>query len=158
MTELQRYIAEEIAEDHADGILTRREALRRLGLLGVSGTAASALLADFAQGAPAPATKSPLGGESIGWGPVPTQAITFPGQDGRTLQGAFAPAYMPRGSVLVIHENSALNDHIRLVAGRLAASGWSALAIDLLSEEGGPGPVPHDGPRPAGRGRAPPGR
>ena len=36
MTELQRYLAEEVAEDHADGIITRREAVRRLGLLGVS--------------------------------------------------------------------------------------------------------------------------
>ena len=43
----------------------------------------------------------------------------------------------PRGAVLVIHENRGLTDHIRSVAGRLAASGFSALAIDLLSEEGG---------------------
>jgi carboxymethylenebutenolidase len=39
--------------------------------------------------------------------------------------------------VLVIHENRGLTDHIRSVAGRFAASGYSALAIDLLSEEGG---------------------
>ena len=48
-------------------------------------------------------------------------------------------------SVLVIHENRGLNDHTRSVAGRLAASGYSALALDLLSEEGGtasfPGPA-----------------
>ena len=31
MTELERYLAEEIAEDHVDGIITRREAMRRLG-------------------------------------------------------------------------------------------------------------------------------
>jgi carboxymethylenebutenolidase len=37
----------------------------------------------------------------------------------------------------VIHENKGLNDHIRSVAGRFAASGYSALALDLLSEEGG---------------------
>jgi hypothetical protein len=37
MTELQRYLAEEVAEDHADGIITRREAMRRIGLLGVTG-------------------------------------------------------------------------------------------------------------------------
>ena len=42
MTELQRYLAEEIAVDHPDGIVTRREALRRLGLLGLGATAASA--------------------------------------------------------------------------------------------------------------------
>ena len=39
--------------------------------------------------------------------------------------------------MLVIHENRGLNDHIRSVASRLAADGYSALAIDLLSEEGG---------------------
>ncbi|MFC7482869.1 dienelactone hydrolase family protein [Luedemannella flava] len=43
----------------------------------------------------------------------------------------------PRGGVLVIHENKGLTDHIRSVAGRLAASGYAALAPDLLSEEGG---------------------
>lgn len=53
--------------------------------------------------------------------------------------GAWAPARRARGGVLVIHENKGLNDHIRTVAGRFAASGYSALAIDLLSEEGGSG-------------------
>jgi len=42
----------------------------------------------------------------------------------------------------VIHENRGLNDHIRSVAGRFAASGFSALAIDLLSEEGGTAAFP----------------
>jgi carboxymethylenebutenolidase len=51
--------------------------------------------------------------------------------------GAWAAADEPRGSVLVVHENRGLTDHIRSVAGRLAASGYSALAVDLLSEEGG---------------------
>ena len=39
----------------------------------------------------------------------------------------------------MIHENRGLNDSIRAIAGRFAASGYSALAIDLLSEEGGTG-------------------
>jgi carboxymethylenebutenolidase len=42
--------------------------------------------------------------------------------------------------VLVIHENRGLTDHIRSVAGRFAASGYSALAIDLLSEGAARGP------------------
>ena len=66
-----------------------------------------------------------------------TEAVTFPGPEGRTVQGAWAAADPARGAVLVIHENRGLNDHIRSVAGRLAASGYSALAIDLLSAEGG---------------------
>ena len=41
----QRYLAEEVAIDHADGALSRREALRRLALLGLGVPAASALLA-----------------------------------------------------------------------------------------------------------------
>ena len=45
MTELQRYLAEEVAEDHADGLVSRREALRRLGLLGLSSATAASLLA-----------------------------------------------------------------------------------------------------------------
>lgn len=67
---------------------------------------------------------------------MPTQAITFAGPRGE-LQGAFASPAMPRGAVLVIHENRGLNDHTRTVAGRLATAGYAALALDLLSEEGG---------------------
>jgi dienelactone hydrolase len=48
--------------------------------------------------------------------------VTFTGPNG-ALQGAWAAATSPRGSVLVIHENRGLTDHIRSVAGRLAASG-----------------------------------
>jgi carboxymethylenebutenolidase len=59
MTGLQRYLAEEIAVDHADGLITRREALRRLGLLGVSVAAASSLLADTAGASPSAAAAAP---------------------------------------------------------------------------------------------------
>jgi len=140
VTAFQRYLAEEVAIDHADGALSRREALRRLALLGLGVPAASALLAacggDGGGGdEPAPVT---TGGAATPPGPaVATEAITFPGPEGRTVQGAWAAAAQPRGAVLVIHENRGLNDHIRSVAGRLAASGYSALAIDLLSAEGG---------------------
>ena len=140
MTELQRYLAEEVAEDHADGVITRREALRRLGLLGVSGPAAATMLAAFAADAAPAATAKPKAKAAFTtWRPVTTQPITFPGDGGRTLQGAWAPVAKPRGGVLVIHENRGLNDHIRTVAGRFAANGFAALAIDLLSEEGGTG-------------------
>jgi carboxymethylenebutenolidase len=142
MTEIQRYLAEEVAEDLADGIITRREAMRRLGLLGLSGAAATALLTRFAS--PAAAGDAPEhrdGGGETSWAPVPREAITFDGPNG-TLMGAWAPAAKPRGGVLVIHENRGLTEHISAVAGRFAASGWSALALDLLSEEGGTGAFP----------------
>jgi carboxymethylenebutenolidase len=141
MTELQRYLAEEIAEDHADGLVTRREALRRLALLGVTGAAATGLLAAVA---PAPASPSTAAHGTADAGgsaavAVPTREITFRGPRARTLTGAWAPARKPRGGVLVIHENRGLNDSIRAIAGRFAGSGYSSLAIDLLSEEGGTG-------------------
>ncbi|MBF8194727.1 dienelactone hydrolase family protein, partial [Nonomuraea sp. K274] len=83
--------------------------------------------------APTPSTPASPAGPS----PLPTEAITFPGPEGTTLQAAWAAAAEPKGAVLVIHENRGLTDHIRSVAGRLSASGYSALALDLLSREGG---------------------
>ncbi len=141
MTPLQRYVAEEIATDHADGILTRREALRRLGLLGLGATAAAALLAACAGGdtgitdyGPAPTAPSTPPGSAAA---LPTTAVTFTGPGGTPLQAAWAAAQQPRGGVLVVHENKGLTDHIRSVAGRFAGAGYSALALDLLSAHGG---------------------
>jgi carboxymethylenebutenolidase len=142
---MQRYLAEEIAEDHADGLVSRREALRRLGLLGVSGAAAASLLAAIVADEARATMRAAMGTAAAGRQEAvdvetaarPTREIVFAGPGGRRLMGAWAAALRPRGGVLVIHENRGLNDSIRGVAGRLAASGYSALAIDLLSEEGG---------------------
>jgi carboxymethylenebutenolidase len=140
VTQFNAYLTEEVVEDYSDGIVNRREALRRLGMLGVTVTAATALLAACEttnqDGGGATATGQD-GSSPAGPSPLPTEAITFAGPEGRELQGAWAAADQPRGSVLVVHENRGLTDHIRSVAGRLAASGYSALAVDLLSEEGG---------------------
>lgn len=144
MTPLQRYIAEEIATDHVDGLLSRREALRRLALLGIGTAAATALIAacsdnrEPAGEAPvttdeqATGSQPPPGSEDA----LPTTPITWAGPRGE-LQAAWAEAPDARGGVLVIHENKGLNDYIRSVAGRFAGIGYSALAIDLLSGRGG---------------------
>jgi carboxymethylenebutenolidase len=144
MTDINEYLTEEVVVDYADGLVTRREALRRLSLLGVGvGIAGPMLAACDAQnggGGTTPSSSIPAsaaGSAPAGPQALPTEAITFAGPGGRSLQGAWAAAANPRGSVLVIHENRGLTDHIRSVAGRLAASGFSALAVDLLSEEGG---------------------
>jgi carboxymethylenebutenolidase len=166
MTELQRYLAEEIAEDHADGLVSRREALRRLGLLGLSSAAAASLLAAFVANE-ARAMMRPASGAGTAAGPTeadvptaarPTREIVFRGPNGRKLLGAWAAAPRPRGGVLVIHENRGLNDSIRSVAGRLAASGYSSLAIDLLSEEGGTRSFADEFEAMAALGAAPPSR
>jgi carboxymethylenebutenolidase len=143
VTPLQRYIAEEIATDHVDGLLSRREALRRLALLGVGTAAATALIAACSEKKPAanapvtssePATSAarPPGMENA----LPTAPVTWAGPQGE-LQAAWAEAPNAKGGVLVIHENKGLNDWVRSVAGRFAAIGYSGLAIDLLSGQGG---------------------
>ena len=146
MTDINTYLTEEVVVDYADGLINRREALRRLSLLGVGAGIAGPLLAacgakDGGGGTTPSSTPSgagsAAGSASAGPPALPTEAITFAGPRGQALQGAWAVAATPRGSALVIHENRGLTDHIRSVAGRLAASGFSALAIDLLSEEGG---------------------
>jgi carboxymethylenebutenolidase len=134
----QSYLAEEVALDHADGLYSRREALRRLTLLGLGVPAASALLAACGDSGEPVSVATTAGDQAAPPTPaVETEEISFPGPEGRTVRGAWAEADRARGAVLVIHENRGLNDHIRSVAGRLAASGYSALAIDLLSAEGG---------------------
>ncbi len=147
MTGLHRYIAEEIATDHVDGLLTRREAMQRLALLGMGAPAAAALISACAKQQesaedpmPSPVPESSTGAAQPPGtaNALPTTPITWAGPEGQ-LQGAWAQAPDSKGCVLVIHENKGLNDWARSVAGRLAAAGYSALAVDLLSEEGGTG-------------------
>jgi carboxymethylenebutenolidase len=187
MNEIERYLCEEIAIDHVDGHITRRDALHRLGLLGLSGAAASTLLAACANqpasgptGAPPAPTPTPAPApapppepaqsaelaDAAAPAPAPpklppsieTEAITFAGPQGRRLQAAWAAAEKLRGAVLVIHENKGLTDHIRHVAGRFAAAGYSGLAIDLLSAEGGTAALGEPANATAALGKAPPER
>ena len=163
MTPLQRYIAEEIATDHVDGLLSRREALRRLALLGVGTAAATALIAACGEtkqptsdapvtsNEPATVSAPPPGSENT----IPTTPVTWAGPRGE-LQAAWAAAPQPRGGVLVIHENKGLNDYIRSVAGRFAGIGYSALAIDLLSAQGGTGTFADPAEATAALGKLPP--
>lgn len=86
---------------------------------------------------PVPGAQSPLsvpeGDPAVG-----TNEITFPSQ------GAQIQAYLARPAgegtypgILVCHENRGLTAHIKDVARRFAREGYVALAIDLLSREGG---------------------
>lgn len=156
--DLHDYLTSEIALDHQDGILSRREALHRLGLLGLTAAAATSLLAGCSkepsgvapQGSGPPAA-SPAGSAAApaSAASAPTvrpqlppslasQAITFAGPEGRKLMGAWsAPNDKPKGGLLIIHENKGLMPHFPELAGRFAAAGYASLAIDLLSEEGG---------------------
>ena len=163
---LSRYLQEEVALDFAGGQLSRREALHRLGLLGLSATSAGALLVAFAAGAEAADTAEAEGEAQEGRQHdvdddhdcsrhrCDAQAITFTGPNGE-LQGAWAAAPKPKGTVLVIHENRGLTDHIKTIPPRFAADGYSALAVDLLSEEGGTATLGGDAQAIAALGQAP---
>jgi carboxymethylenebutenolidase len=71
---------------------------------------------------------------------VKGEDVTFPGS-GVTVIGYFArPAggtNAKRPGVIVIHENQGLTAHIKDVTRRLAKAGYLALAVDLLSRQGG---------------------
>ena len=68
--------------------------------------------------------------------------IQFPGE-GATLLGYLARPQKdgPFAVVLVCHENRGLTEHIQDVTRRLAKAGYVALAVDLLSRQGGTGVV-----------------
>ena len=134
---LEKYLQEEVALDHADGYLSRREAIRRLAYLGLAAPAAVSLLAACARDEDAPKPARTPGASPAGPEPAETEDITFAGPGGRDTFGTFAAAEDVKGALLVIHENRGLTDNIKSVAGRFAASGYSALAVDLLSSGGG---------------------
>lgn len=145
---LNEYLRDEVVEDFADGLLSRREALRRLGLLGVGAVTATGLLAACggddddadpsatAAGAPTSAAATAGASGAPGAGTADGEAITFAGPAGQLL-AAWAPAGSAKAGVLVIHENRGLTPHFFDLVGRLAAAGYSALAVDLVSREGG---------------------
>lgn len=141
---LRGYLTGEIVQDVTDGVISRREALRRLGLLGVSLAGASTLLAacgdDDAEtgGAPATTTEGTPGESAAppaGSGGE-AELIRFQGPAGE-LQAAWEGAENPKGAVLVVHENRGITPHFYDVVARLAADGYSAICIDLLSRQGG---------------------
>ena len=108
MTPLQRYIAEEIATDHLDGLLSRRDAMRRLALLGLGTAGATALIASCGNAKQTPgASSSTTTGSTAATPPgmdhaLPPGPVVWAGPNGQ-LQGAWAESACPRGGVLGIH-------------------------------------------------------
>jgi carboxymethylenebutenolidase len=66
-----------------------------------------------------------------------TGDVTFTSEGDEMMAYLARPAAEGIPAVLVCHENRGLNDHIRDVARRFAKEGYVALAVDLLSREGG---------------------
>jgi carboxymethylenebutenolidase len=109
--------------------LDRRVFMSRMVALAGSAAAAEALIGAIAA--------SPAAAAIV---PADDPRLTMRTQD---LVGGYK-AYVaePRtrslkATVLVIHENRGLNDHIRDVARRLGVAGYRAVAVDFLSPSGG---------------------
>lgn len=109
--------------------MERRTFMARMAVIAGSAAAAEALIATIAAD--------------------PAAAAIVPADDKRlttrdqTLVGGYK-AYVaeprtrsPKPTVMVIHENRGLNDHIRDVARRVALGGYRAVAVDFLSPAGG---------------------
>ncbi len=150
MTDMQRYVVEEWAEEYKQGRLARREFLRRMALmsggvalavpvlrnLGV--TATQAEIAEAASAGPLVVAQAP--GVTV---PPDDPALeasmtSFPSGTMQVLGYLARPkGGGPYPAVLIIHENRGLVDHFKDVARRFAKNGYVGFALDLLSPEGG---------------------
>jgi carboxymethylenebutenolidase len=149
----QTYLIEEFVEAYQEHRMERREMLRRVVLLtGSVPLTASVLLAlgcgdsDDEPAAPPTATTVPLATTEAGIGPgvsptdpaIQAQDVRFPGPAGELIGYIARPTANGRyGGILIIHENQGMIDHFKDVARRYAKEGFAALAIDLLSRQGG---------------------
>ena len=202
MNHMQRYLAEEFAEDYHEGRISRRQALKLLASLTGSMFLAASFLAACAPtpaqstatlaasattlptagltGAPANSTGAASAVASTTSGPAATAAATTPASAtasptaaaGQPAYGTVVPddpaisagplefpgsgatvlGYLARpiGAgpfpvLLVCHENRGLTAHIEDVARRFGKAGYAALAVDLLSRQGGSAAVGESG-------------
>jgi carboxymethylenebutenolidase len=138
-------------DNYLTGKLARREFLRRMALVGGGALVGTTMLGSLAceTAAPTPAnTTIPTtmpelepgmtvdpNDPRIDAGPVEfaTAAGSMLGYLSRPREGG------PNPAILVIHENRGLQPHFPDVARRYALEGYTALAVDLLSRQGGTG-------------------
>lgn len=88
---------------------------------------------------PVPGAKSPISVPDFD-SAVRGRDVTFASgsaQAGGYLVVPAATSTTKRAAVLICHENAGLTPHIRDVARRFAKEGYTALAVDLLTREGG---------------------
>jgi carboxymethylenebutenolidase len=133
---------DELVHLYVDGAFSRRELVERVAKqLGSVGAAMAALSAYEAMGQVASACPANVRVPADAPDLV-AQDVTFPGE-GTSLMGylayprVHAEPYLP--GVIVIHENRGLVEHIRDVTRRVARAGYVAVAVDLLSRQGGVG-------------------
>lgn len=130
---------------YEDGAFNRRELISRLAKY-TGGLAAATALVESTGLAQQPAAGCLTDVRVAENDPaVISQMITIHGEGGplytyQSLPRDYASGRRP--AVLVIHENRGLNDHILDVTRRVAKAGYVALAVDLLSRQGGTSQFP----------------
>ena len=167
LNDTQRYFVEEHIEDFRDGLIGRRELVRRVAIVVGSAAAATTLLAACDLSPRSAATPTPSSGAAtatptLGVVAQPfatppaaatTDGITVKENDPRITvlrpeikgdDGASLLAYVAKPTasgrvpgVMVIHENRGQTEHIRDVVRRAATAGFVAVNIDLTARQGG---------------------
>jgi len=151
MNRFQKYLAEEFAEDYEEGRITRREALKLIASVTGSVVLANSILAACVPPELGAETTSPATGAPVEKRSFPEYGTVQPEDPAVTAamveipgNGATLMAYLARPAgdgafpvVLTCHENRGLTPHIQDVTRRLAKTGYVALAVDLLSRQGG---------------------
>ena len=111
--------------------MDRRDFFARMTLIAGSAAAATSLISAIAA-SPAAAAIVPPDDKRL-----TTRTMTFDNPAGYKAYVAEPVTRSLKPTVLVIHENRGLNDHIRDVARRIALEGYRAVAPDFLSLSGG---------------------
>ena len=165
LNDTQRYFVEEHIEDFRDGLIGRRELIRRVAIVVGSAAAAATLLAGCDLSPRSTATSSPtvptasatqgLVAQPFAMPPLAatTDGVTVKENDPRITvskpeikgtDGASLMAYVAKPivsgrvpGVMVIHENRGQTEHIRDVVRRAATAGFVAVNIDLTARQGG---------------------
>lgn len=162
----RKYLIEEFYDDYREGEISRRTFIRRVAFLTGSMAAAAAAMtavgcaplevpaADEPMPTPTPPAEEEAAVTADGLMPVEGAQSPFsvPEGDPAVISGMVTfmsgsdeiMGYQARPAadgvypaILVCHENRGLNPHIADVARRFAKEGYVALALDLLSREGG---------------------
>lgn len=133
MDEQLRQRAIELYDAYTHEGRDRRGFLREMTLLAGSAAAAEALIAGIAA-SPAAAAMVPPDDKRL-----KTRTDRWDSAPGRNMSAYVAEPASGRtnATIVVIHENRGLNDHIRDVARRVALAGYQAVAVDLLTPGGG---------------------
>jgi len=111
--------------------MDRRDFFARMTLIAGSAAAASSLIAAIAAD-PAAAAIVPPDDKRL-----TTRTMTFDSPVGYKAYVAEPRSRSLKATVLVIHENRGLTEHIRDVARRIGLEGFRAVAVDFLSPSGG---------------------